>query len=213
MDTGMELGYIQIIEHTPHGANITNNMNIGGEQIVKSVTPFKNIRIPAGLLKDFADMDHARKDFEIMPHLVLPEINLVKNSKYVEYLQFVHDKFLLHELKKSHPQFAHKELIHVNTLTYQDYSKFNVQQTNVSKEKIDLIPGIPDAMVYDTLDHTYTTIQYKFSCGNNFRKFKLQDFAIKYNHTTHVMKIMLAHSEKFKTLEQIIWDHNRNFDT
>jgi len=106
-------------------------MNIGGEQIVKSVTPFKNICIPAGLLKDFADMDHARKDFEIMPHLVLPEIDLFKNSKYVEYLQFVHDKFLLHELKKSHPQFA--QLIHVNILTYQDYSKFKYDREFVQE--------------------------------------------------------------------------------
>lgn len=205
------------------GTHITNITNITNQDqpeitskniygiIEKTAGIVVNNTSKIGAYKKFCDFNSGQSMFPPLPEGQIPSLHINRNthSHLMEREQFLHNKILLHEFKKTYPQYSNKELIFIDNLPFKGYKqKLNLPTINLCDLK-----GVPDTLIYDKNDGTYTTMQLKSSLGNNFINFQTPDFLQKYNHTTHMMQIMLEHAGKFEQIYEIMKQQNIKFDT
>jgi len=67
--------------------------------------------------------------------------------------QFLHDRFMLYLWKKTHDKYKHKYFLFLAGWQ----NRYGDMYPNLNWE------SMPDAMVCDTLNQTYTTIQYQYA--------------------------------------------------
>ena len=123
---------------------------------------------------------------------------------------FLHEKLMLHLFKKTTGKYQHKELLFLADCIdhYFDLHK----NTPENKGKFLYWVGVPDAIIYDKLDHTYIAIQYKRAYKLSFEDFLQNNFVPTYNKTTHVMNILAANQEDFIIISNIMKEYKCEFD-
>ena len=72
--------------------------------------------------------------------------------------------------------------------------------------------GVPDAIIYDKLDHTYIAIKYKYVYPLSFEDFIDEDFVKPYNKTIHVMNVITQDEQDFTTIYQVMKEYKCEFD-